>query len=75
MQLSTSFPIFQKDLYDAAKRGDVTAVRRLIASCVSVDCTPYQVLYACSIMSLLCTCDNEHYNIKQAFNHCPLTVW
>ena len=46
MQSSTLFPIVQdeKAVYDAARRGDVSAVRRLIAAHVNVDCTPYQVL-------------------------------
>ena len=33
----------EKALYDAATRGDVYTVRRLIASHVNVDCTPYGV--------------------------------
>ena len=45
--ISTSFPVVQnvKALYDAAKRrGDVSAVSRLIAAHVNVDCTSYKVL-------------------------------
>ena len=34
----------EKALYDAADRGDVSAVRRLVAAHVNVDCTPYKVL-------------------------------
>ena len=39
------FPIVQdeKALYDAAMRGDVSAVRRLTAADVNVDCTSTQV--------------------------------
>ena len=39
------FPIVQdeKALYDAAMRGDVSAVRRLIAAHVNVDCAPNKV--------------------------------
>ena len=33
----------EKALYDAAERGDVSTVRRLIASHVNVNCTPYGV--------------------------------
>ena len=33
----------EKTLYDAAKRGDMFAVRRLITDHVNVDCAPYQV--------------------------------
>ena len=48
-QLCTSFSVVQdeKALYDAAARGDVPSVRRLIADDVNVDCTPYQVLLYC----------------------------
>ena len=28
-------------MYDAARKGDVSAVRRLLASNVNVNCTPY----------------------------------
>ena len=47
MQQNSSFPIVQdeKALYDAAKSGDVSAVRRLIAAHVNVDCISHQVLY------------------------------
>ena len=31
-------------LYDAAKSGDETAVRRLLVVHVNVDCMPYQVV-------------------------------
>ena len=46
MQKTSSFPIVQdeKALCDAADRGDVSAVRRLIAAHVNVDCSPYPVL-------------------------------
>ena len=39
------FPIVQdeKALCDAARRVDVSAVGRLIAAHVNVNCTPYQV--------------------------------
>ena len=30
----------EKDLYDSADRGDVSAVRRLLASNVNINCTP-----------------------------------
>ena len=45
MQLSVLFSVLQDEiaLCDAAKRGDVPAVRRLLVH-VNVDCTPYQVL-------------------------------
>ena len=33
----------EKALYDAADRGDVSAVRRLLASNVNINCTPYLV--------------------------------
>ena len=33
----------EKALFDAAKEGDVHAVKQLIASHVNVDCTPYGV--------------------------------
>ena len=33
----------EKDLYHAAKRGDISTVRQLIGPNVSIDCTPYQV--------------------------------
>ena len=41
------FPIVQdeKDLFDAAMKGDVPTVRRLIAAHVNMDCTPYQVIF------------------------------
>ena len=44
--ICTSFTILQdeKALFDAAESGDVSAVRRIIATHVNVDCTPYQVL-------------------------------
>ena len=40
------FPVLQdeKALYDAAEKGDESAMRRLIAAHVNVDSTPYQVL-------------------------------
>ena len=38
-------PVLQdeKALFDAAKSGNISAVRRLIAAHVNIDCTPYQV--------------------------------
>ena len=33
----------EKALYDAARGGDVSAVRRLLASNVNINCTPYPV--------------------------------
>ena len=33
----------EKALYDAADRGDASAVRRLLASNVNINCTPYLV--------------------------------
>ena len=33
----------EANLYDAAKRGNVSAVRALTATHVNVDCTPYEV--------------------------------
>ena len=49
----------EKALYDAAKRGDVSTVRRLIASHVNVDCTPYEVCVTivhvvCTVMGCFC---------------------
>ena len=37
----------EKALHDAAARGDVSAVKQLIASNVNVDCTPYEVCVYC----------------------------
>ena len=33
----------EKALYDAARRGDVSTVRRLVASNVNINCTPHPV--------------------------------
>ena len=40
------YPIVQdeKNLCDAAESGNVSVVRRIVATHVNVDCTPYQVL-------------------------------
>ena len=43
----------EKALYDAAQRGDVSTVRRLIASHVNVDCIPYEV---CVIQNCVSWC-------------------
>ena len=63
----SSFPVVQdeRDLFDAAERGCVSAVRRLIAADVNVDCTPYQVATICK--SIHCTSisiDYEQHVIK-----------
>ena len=33
----------EKALYEAARRGDVSVVRRMIATNINVNCTPYEV--------------------------------
>ena len=33
----------EKALYGAAERGDVSVVRRMIATSINVNCTPYEV--------------------------------
>ena len=50
MQLTAIF--FVKALYDAAKRGDVSAVIRLVTAQVNVDCTPFEVLCVHCMYSL-----------------------
>ena len=45
----------EKALYDAARRGDVSAVKRLIAGQVNVDCTPYQVYHHIRCMYVVCS--------------------
>ena len=59
----------EKALYEAAKRRDVSAVRRYIAARVNVDCTPYQVLFVLWSMSL-------HIVVSlQYFTPCLFTEW
>ncbi|CAI8042330.1 Ankyrin repeat domain-containing protein 29, partial [Geodia barretti] len=40
-EMTVSRPKDEKALYDAARGGDVSAVRRLLASNVNINCTPY----------------------------------
>ena len=76
--MNTSIFVVQdeKALYDAARRGDVSAVKRLIAGHVNVDCTPYQVYH--HIMCTYVVCNIKYVKhipviIKGSYAPLPLT--
>ena len=41
---------YERAFFQAASKGDASAVKRLIAAHVNVDCTPYQVLLCTYIL-------------------------
>ena len=55
---------YEESLYDAAKRGDVSAVRQLTATRVNLDCMPYEVYpYYIHLLEGLSTCCNAQHQV------------